>query len=101
MREVGQNNNTKEQKPVAGLRTNKFLTEYHFDQGCEAIIKMTQLWLQSSSFHEHGSDSSSGALGFHDCDSSSRALFFHVSSFCSFSHMNMLIVLVCLKLNRK
>jgi len=52
-------------------------------------------------FHEHGS--STGALGFHECGSG--ALFLHgsgsSSGFCSFSHINILIVLVCLKLNRK
>jgi len=37
---------------------------------------MTQLQLRSSSFLEHGSVSSSGAL------------FFHGSDFCSFSHIN-------------
>jgi len=51
---------------------------------------MTQLWLRSSSFHEHGS--SSGALGFHGSGSSSGALGFHGSGssswVCSFSHIN-------------
>jgi len=58
---------------------------------CEAVVKMTQLRLRSSSFHEHGS--SSGAVGFHDSGSS--------SGICSFSHINILIVLACLKLNGK
>ena len=64
---------------------------------------MSQLRLRSSSFHEHGS--SSGGLGFHECGSSSGALFFHdsgsTSGFYSFLHINILIVLVCLKLNGK
>ena len=72
-------------------------------QGCGVVVKMSQLRLRSSSFHEHSS--SSGALGFHECGSSSGALFFHdsgsISGFYSFSHINILIVLVCLKLNRK
>jgi len=46
-------------------------------QGCETVVKMTQLWLRSSYFHKHG------------------------SGLCSISHINILIVLVCLKLNRK
>jgi len=53
---------------------------------------MTQLRLRSSSFHEHGSGSSSGALGFHECDSVSGSLIFQASGsssvFCSFSHIN-------------
>jgi len=61
-------------------------------QGCEAVVKMTQPRLRSSSFHEHGS--SSGALGFHEC--CSGALFFHdfgsSSGFWPFSHLNILIV---------
>jgi len=60
-------------------------------QGCRAVIKMSQLRLWSSSFREHGS--SSGALFFHDSGSS--------SGFYSFSHITILIVLVCLKLNGK
>ena len=59
-----------------------------------ALVKMTQLWHRSSSFHEHGS--SSWALGFHECGSSSGALLFHGSVFLSFSHILILIVLVCL-----
>jgi len=70
-------------------------------QGCEAVVKMTQLRFQSFSFHEHGSDSSSGAHGFNECDSGTGALLFHGSGFCSFSHINFLIVLVCLKLKGK
>jgi len=68
---------------------------------CGAVVEMTQFWLRSSSFHEHGS--SSGAPGFDECGSGSGALFFHGSSsgFCSFSHINILIVIVCLKLNGK
>jgi len=58
-------------------------------QGCEAVVKMTQLRLRSSSFHEH--DSSSGVFGFHECD----------SGFCSFSHINILIVSVFLKFSGK
>jgi len=54
-------------------------------------------------FHEHGS--STGALGFYECGFSSGALFLHgsgsSSGFCSFSHINILIVLVCLNLNGK
>jgi len=64
---------------------------------------MSQLRLRSCAFHEHGS--SSGALSFHECGSGSGALFFHdsgsSSGFYSFSHINILIVLVCLKLNGK
>jgi len=52
---------------------------------CRAIVKMTQLRRQRSSFHEHGSNS-----GFRECGSS--------SSFWSFSHIVILVVLVCLKL---
>jgi len=55
--------------------------------GCGAIVKMTQFRHRSSSFHEHGSGSG--------------ALFFHGSGLCSFSHINILIVMVCLKLNGK
>ena len=64
----------------------------------EQVAKMTQLWLRSS-FH----DSSYGALGFHECDSGSgsRAFLFHVSGFCTFSHIKILNVLVCLNLNGK
>jgi len=58
-------------------------------QGCEAVVKMSQLRLRSSSFHEHGSGS--GALLFHDSGFS--------SVFYLFSHINVLIVVVCLKLN--
>jgi len=58
-------------------------------QGCKAIMKMTQLRLRSSSFHEHGS--SSGAFGFHECG----------FGFRSFSHINILIVLVFLKFSGK
>jgi len=68
--------------------------------GLRSRQKMTQLWLRSSSIHEHGS--SSGAVGFHECGYDSAALFFHGSSsgsgFCSFSHINISIDLVCLKL---
>jgi len=42
-------------------------------QSCGAVIKMTQLHLRSSSFHEHSS--SSRALGFHEYGSSPGALF--------------------------
>jgi len=42
--------------------------------GCGAIVKMTELWLWSSSFHEHGS--SPGALGFDKCGCGSGALLF-------------------------
>jgi len=70
-------------------------------QGCGAVVKMSQLRLRCSSFRKHGS--SSGAFDFHECGS--RALFFHDSStnsgFCSFSHIDILIVLMCLKLNGK
>jgi len=47
-------------------------------QGYEAVVKMTQLRLRSSSFYEHGS--SSGVFGFHECG----------SGFCSFSHLKIL-----------
>jgi len=57
--------------------------------------------LRSSSLHKHGSGYSSGALGFHECGSGSGALFYHGSGFCSLSHINILILLVCLKLNGK
>jgi len=71
--------------------------------GCGAVVKMTQFRLRSSSFHEHGS--SSGDLGFHECGSGSGALFFHGSGsifcFCSFSHINISIVMVCPKFNGK
>jgi len=52
-------------------------------------------------FHEH--DSSSGTVGFHECGSGSWDLCFHGSSsgLWWFSHINILIVLVCLKLNGK
>ena len=71
-------------------------------QGCGAVVKISQLRLPSSSLHEHGS--SFGALGFHEGGSCSGALFFHdigSSDFYSFSHINILIVLVCFKLNGK
>jgi len=59
-------------------------------QSYRTVVKMTQLQLRSSSFHEHGS--SSGALGFHECGfgSGSGAFFFHGSGsgFCSFSQIN-------------
>jgi len=55
----------------------------------ELFFSWTQLQLRSSSFHEHGSGS--GALLFHDSGSS--------SVFYLFSHINVLIVVVCLKLN--
>jgi len=58
-------------------------------QGCEAVVKMTQLRLRSSSFHEHGS--SSGTFGFHECG----------SGFCWFSHINISIVSVFLKFSGK
>ena len=60
-------------------------------------VTKTKLRLRSSSFQKHGS--SSRALGFHECGSG--ALFFQGSSsgFCSFSHIDISIVLVCLKLN--
>jgi len=54
-------------------------------QGCGAVVKMTQI--RSSYFHKHGS--SSGALSFHECG----------SGLCLFSHLNILIVSACLKLN--
>ena len=59
-------------------------------QGWGALVKMTQLRLRSSSVHERGSGSRSGAVTFHEWDSGSRALFFHGSSsgFFSFSHIN-------------
>jgi len=49
-------------------------------QGCGAVVKMIQLRLRSSPFHERGS--SSGVFGFHECG----------SGFCSFSHIDILIV---------
>ena len=66
-------------------------------QGCGDVVKMTQLRLRSSSFHEHGS--SSGTLGLHE--HGSGALFFHGSGFWSFLHINILIVFGFLKLNWK
>jgi len=61
---------------------------------------MTQLWLRSSSFHEHGS--SSGALGFYECGSGPGALFFvapaAAPAFVGFHTLIFSIVLVCLKL---
>jgi len=75
-------------------------------QDCGAVVKVTQLRLRRS-FHEHGFGSNSGTLGFHECGSGSGALFFHDSGFgyrlgfCSFAHINILIALVCLKLNGK
>jgi len=59
-------------------------------QGCGDVIKMTQLQLQSSSFHEHGSGSSSGALGFMSVAPVPELSLFNGSSsgFCSFSHTN-------------
>jgi len=66
--------------------------QHYLEQGCGVFVKMTQLRLRSSSFHEHGSGSSSGALGFHECGSVSGALIFQASGFssvfCSFSHIN-------------
>jgi len=56
---------------------------------------MTQLRLRSSSFHEHGSGSSSGAVGFHECGSGSR------SGFCSFSHISIFIYLGVSQVERK
>jgi len=47
---------------------------------------MTQLRLRSSSFHENGSGSCSGAFGFYQCRSG--ALFFRGSGFDSFSQIN-------------
>jgi len=41
-------------------------------KGCGAVVKMIQLRLRSSFFHEHGS--SSGAHGFHVCGSCSEAV---------------------------
>jgi len=58
-------------------------------QGTGAVVKMTQLRLRSSSFHEHGS--SSGAFDFHECG----------SGFCSFSHINILIGSMFLKFTGK
>jgi len=60
-------------------------------QGCGAVVKMSQIRFRSYSIHEHGF--SSGALGFLESISS--------SGFYSFSHINILIVFVCLKLNGK
>jgi len=57
----------------------------------ELFYSWTWLQLRSSSFHECGSGS--GALFFHGSGSS--------SGFCSFSHTNVLIVLVFLRLNEK
>ena len=72
-------------------------------QGCRAVVKMTQLRLLSSSFYEHGSGFSSGALGFHECGSGSGALFFHSVAPASvrFNTLIFSIALVCLKLNWK
>ena len=36
-------------------------SQYHYNQGCGAVVKMTQFRLRSSSFHDHGSSSNSGA----------------------------------------
>jgi len=58
-----------------------------------AVAKMTHLRLLSSYFHKYASGS--GALGFHESGSGSS------SGFCLFSHINFLIILVCLKLNGK
>jgi len=63
--------------------------QFAFFEGCEAVVKMTQIQLRSSSFHEHGS--SSGVFGFDECG----------SGFCSFSHIDILIVSVFLKFSRK
>jgi len=66
---------------------------------------MTKLRLRprSSSFHEHSSDSSSGAFGFHDCGSSAGALFFlsmaPAAASVRFYTLMFSVVLVCLKLN--
>jgi len=53
-------------------------------------------------FHEHGSGSSSGALDFYVCGSrsGSGARVFHGSGFCLFSHIHILIILMCLKLSK-
>jgi len=64
--------------------SNKYLIKCGLFQGCGAIVKMTQLQLWSSSCCEHGSGS--GALGFHG------------SGCYSFSHIKILIVLMCFKL---
>jgi len=69
------------------------------NQGCRAIIKMTQLWLQSTYFREHGSGSS--ALGFHEPGSGSGAPFFMAAAFVRFHILIVSIALVCLKLNGK
>ena len=57
------------------------------EQGCGAVVKMTQLRLRSSSVDESGPGSSSGVVGFHDW-----SFFFHgsgsSSGFCSSSHIN-------------
>jgi len=75
--------------------------QYGLFQGCGAVVKMTQLPLRSSSFHEYGS----GALAFHECCSGYGALFHHGSGFSSgfwsFLHIYILIFLVCLNLNGK
>ena len=72
-------------------------------QGCGAVVKKTQLRLRNYSFQEHVSGSSFGALGFQEYGSG--LLFFHGSGsrscFWSFSHINILIALVCRKLNGK
>jgi len=46
---------------VAPHNTIVVPSQYHYNQGCGAVVKMTQFRLRSSSFHEHGSSSNSGA----------------------------------------
>jgi len=46
-------------------------------QDCVAVVKITQLWLRSFSFHEHS------------------------SGICLFPNINILMVLLCLKLKGK
>ena len=81
--------------------------QYGCEQGCGAVVKMTQLRLRSSSFHEHGSGSSSGALGFHECVSAPapELSFFMAPAPTRVSvHFHKLIfsiVLVCLKVMGK
>jgi len=74
-----------------------------YNQGCRAVVEMTQLRFRSSSFHEHGSGYSSGAHGVCQCGSGSGALFFHsmAPSSVRFYTLIFSIVLVRPKLNGK
>jgi len=71
-----------------------------FDQSC-GVVKVTQLRLRTSSFHEHGP--SSEAVSFHECSSVSGVLFFHSMALASVRFYTLIFstILVCLKVKWK